>query len=81
MEQLEPKLFSAVGARVMLIRKLWTEEGLCNGSIGTISDTVDKQSGKPTALPIAVMIQSDNTFTGPSSEKSRCVAVISETSE
>ena len=40
----------------MLTRKLLGINGLCNGSIGKISDIVDKKSDKPRALPIAVMM-------------------------
>ena len=63
---LEPKLFLAVGARVMLTRNRWTEKGLCNGSMGTISDIVFRQGDQPPALPIAVIVQFDSTYTGPS---------------
>ena len=67
----------------MLTRKLLGRNGLCNGSIGTISDIVNKKSDKPTTLPIAVMIQFDFTSNGSSCcfEKPRCNAVISKTSE
>lgn len=67
----------------MLTRKLLGKNGLCNGSIGTISDIVDKKSDKPRTLPIAVMIQFDFTSNGSSccSEKPRCVDVVSKTSE
>ena len=74
---LEPKLFLAVGARVMLTRNLWTEKGLCNGSMDTISDIVFKQG----AQPPAVIVQFDSTYTGPRfrSDLPRCVPIISET--
>ena len=57
---LEPKLFLAVVARVMLTRNLSTEKGLCNGSMGKISDIVFKQGDQPSALPIAVIVQFDS---------------------
>ena len=80
---LEPKLFLAVGARVMITRNLWTEKGLCNGSMGTISDVVYKQGDKPPALPVAVIIQFDETYTGPSfsSDKPRCVPIPAQINE
>ena len=80
---LESKLFLAKRARVMLTRNLWTEKGLCNGSMGTISDIIYKRGDKPPALPIAIMIKFDSTYTGPSfcSDKARCVPIIPETNE
>ena len=80
---LEPKLFLAKGARVMLTRNLWTDKGLCNGSMGTVLDIVYKQGDTPPALPIAVVVQFDDTYTGPSfsSEKPRIVPIIPQTNE
>ena len=80
---LESKLFLAKGARVMLTRNLWTEKGLCNGPRGTISDIICKRGDKPPALPVAIMIQFDNTYTGSSfcSDKARCVPITPETNE
>ena len=62
---LELKLFLAVGSRVMLTRNLWTEKGLCNRSMGNISDIVYNQGDQPPALPIAVIVKSDSTYTRP----------------
>ena len=80
---LESKLFLAKGAIVMLTRNLWTEKGLCNGSMDTISDIIYERGDKPPALPVAIMIQFDNTYTGPSfcSDKARCVPIIAEANE
>ena len=80
---LEPKIFLAVGARVMLTRNLWTEKRLCNGCMGAISDIVFKQGDQPPALPIAVIVQFDSTYTGPRfrSDLPRCVPIISETNQ
>ena len=67
----------------MLSRDFWTEKGLCNGSMGTILDIIYMRDDKPPALPVAIMIQFDNTYTGPSfcSDKAGCVPVIPETNE
>ena len=80
---LEPKLFLCLGARVMLTRNLWTEKGLCNGSMGTVLDIIYKEGDNPPALPIAVLVQFDDSYTGPSfcSDKPRCVPIIPETNE
>ena len=51
--------------------------------MGTISDIVFKQGDQPPALPIAVIVQFDSTYTGPSfrSDLPRCVPIISETNQ
>jgi hypothetical protein len=38
MSGLEPVVFLAKGARVMLTMNLWSSVGLCNGATGTIVD-------------------------------------------
>ena len=63
---LEPKLVSAIGARVMLTRNLWTKKGLCIGSMRTVSDITYKQGDHPPALPIAVIVKFDDTCTSSS---------------
>ena len=45
----------------MLTRNLWTEKGLCNGSMGTVSDIVYKQGDHPPALSIVVLVKFDDT--------------------
>ena len=76
---LQPKLFLAIGARVMLTRNLWTEKG----SMETVSDIVYKQGDHPPALHIAVIVQFDDTYTGPSfcSDLQKRVSIIPETNE
>ena len=67
----------------MLTRNLWTEKGLCNGSMGTVVDIVYKEGDHPPALPIAVIVQFDDTYTGPSfrSDIPRSVPIIPQTNE
>ena len=40
MSGLEPCIFVAKEAKVMLIMKLWTDVGLCNGSTGQVVDII-----------------------------------------
>jgi ATP-dependent DNA helicase PIF1 len=60
---LEPVLYLAHNARVMLISNLWVEAGLVNGAIGTVK-AICYSSGEPAALPTAVMITFDS-YSGP----------------
>ena len=67
----------------MITRNLWTEIGLCDGPMGTVSDTAYKQGDHPSALTTAVIIKFDDIYTGPSfcSDLPKCVPIIPETSE
>ena len=60
---LEPLLFLATGARVMLNSNLWVDKGLVNGATGTIAD-ICYLSGGPPNLPVAVMVHFDG-YSGP----------------
>ena len=62
---LEPTLYVAKNARVMLTRNLWTEAGLCNGTMDTIKDIIFPENYGPTMLPIAIIVQFDNDYIGP----------------
>ena len=48
---LEPVLYLAHNARVMLISNLWVEAGLVNGALGTV-EAIRYSSGEPTAVMI-----------------------------
>ena len=78
---LQPKLYLCLGARVMLTRNLWTAKGLCNGSMGVIEDIVFQEGDHPPLLPIAVIVQFDESYTGPSIclNKPRCVPIVPQT--
>ena len=65
MSGLEPVIFLAKGALVMLTMNLWTDVGLCNGATGTVLDLIYAPNQQPPDLPIAVIIKFDQ-YTGPS---------------
>ena len=76
MSGLEPVVFLAKGARVMLTMNLWSSVGLCNGATGTIVDIVFQNNQNPPDLPIAVIVNFEN-YRGPhfSEEQPMCVPI------
>ena len=56
MSGLQPVVFLATGARVMLTMNLWSSVGLCNGATGTVIDIVYENNHQPPDLPIAVIV-------------------------
>lgn len=62
---LEPSIFLAKAALVMLTINLWPSVGLCNGSTGTVIDIIYSSEHQPPLLPIAVIVNFDN-YSGPS---------------
>ena len=62
----------------MLTRNLWTEKGLCNGSMGVVKDIIYQEGDSPPNLPIAVIVQVDTFYTGPSicDDLPRCIPII-----
>lgn len=60
---LEPTIYLSKQARVMLTRNLWTEAGLCNGTMGTIKDIIFSENHTSPMLPI---VQFDSNYIGPS---------------
>lgn len=64
-DNLAVELYLAIGAQIMLTTNLWTENGLVNGSIGTIVDISWDTGLNPAAsLPSVVLCQFD-TYIGP----------------
>ena len=61
---LEPVVYIAHGARVMLSANLWVEVGLVNGALGTVQAICYDDNQQPPDLPIAVMVKFD-TYAGP----------------
>ena len=65
MSGLEPVIFLAKGAHVMLTMNLWTDVGLCNAAAGIIVDFIYAVNTQPPDLPIAVILKFDD-YAGPS---------------
>ena len=63
---LEAVVYLAKGAKVMLTMNLWTDVGLCNGALGTVIDFIYSEEQQPPCLPICVLVQFDQEYTGPS---------------
>ena len=62
---LQPLLFLAKGAKIMLTMNLWPAVGLCNGATGTIVHFIYQNGHQPPDLPLAVIVKFDN-YRGPS---------------
>ena len=60
---LDPIVYLAHAARVILYANLWVEVSLVNGALGTVV-SICCQNGGPPDLPIAVMVQFDH-YAGP----------------
>ena len=60
---LDPVIFLAQGARVMLTANLWQEVGLCNGAAGTVMELLFADGRSPN-LPITVIVKF-NSYAGP----------------
>lgn len=62
----------------MLTRNLWTDQGLCNESMGIVKDIIYQQGDSPPNLPIPVIVQFDSFYKGPSvcEDQPRCVPII-----
>ena len=65
MSGLEPTIFLAKGAKVMLTMNLWPAVGLCNGATGTVIDIIYENNHQPPDMPIAVIVKFDD-YLGPS---------------
>ena len=75
MSGLQPTIFIAKGAKVMLTMNLWTDAGLCNGATWTVIHIIYAVNECPPALPIAVVVCFDN-YQGPSiSALPNCVPI------
>ena len=61
---LEPVIFLAREAAVMLTCNLWQEVGLCNGASGVVHDLIFHPERPPPCLPIAALVDFPH-YTGP----------------
>ena len=82
MSGLEPTIYVSKQARVMLTRNLWTEAGLCNGTMGTVKDIIFSENHSSPMLSIAIIIQFDKDYIGPSfcKDTPNCVLIYPVTS-
>ena len=65
MSGLQPVIYLAKYAKVMLTMNLWPSVGLCNGATGIVIDIVYQAGHAPPTLPIAVIVKFDG-YRGPS---------------
>ena len=54
---LEPVLYLAVGAKVMLRLNLFAKEGLVNGAVGTVRDIIFENGKAPDAMPKCIIVE------------------------
>ena len=64
MSGLEPVVFLAKGARVMLTMNLWSIVSLCDGATGTVVYFIYQNNHQPPDLPTAVIVEFEN-YRGP----------------
>ena len=79
MSGLEPTIYLARKAGVMLTRILWASVELCNGSMGTVKHIIFAENQRPPRLPSTVILQFDKgDYIGPSfcENSSNCVPVF-----
>ena len=73
---LEPVIFMAKGAKVMLTSNLWQQVGLCNGTRGTVDNILYAEGQKPPSVPIAITVDFPD-YSGPSffPNKPKCIPI------
>lgn len=76
MSGLQPRIFLAKRALVMLTINLWREAGLCNEGTGTVEDFIYENNQRPPDLPAAVIVKFDD-YRGPTINDTipRCVPI------
>ena len=63
---LDKVTYICVGAKVMITQNLWQQCGIVNGSTGIIIDIVYSPDTPPPGLPVCVLIDFGDEYTGPS---------------
>lgn len=62
---LERSILLARGAKVMITTNLWVKEGIMNGAIGYVRHIIFAEGHAPPQLPIAVIVELDERYSGP----------------
>lgn len=65
---LEATLLLARGARIMISQNVWIDKGLTNGATGTLRYIIFRENEGPPNIPLAVIVELDEFYTGPSLE-------------
>ncbi len=72
---LQPTIYIAKEARVMLTMNLWNDAGLCNGATGTVIEIIYAHDLEPPSLPVAVIVHFDNYRGQSVSNLPNCVPI------
>jgi ATP-dependent exoDNAse (exonuclease V) alpha subunit len=77
-DNLPTELLVCIGAQVMLTTNLWTENGLVNGSIGTIEDILWDTGQDPSASMPSILLVRFSEYFGPDfpSYKSKIIPIF-----
>lgn len=65
-QNLESSIQICIGARVMITANLWVEKGIMNGAFATVRYIIYHPDGHSCNMPIAIVLEMDANYTGPS---------------
>lgn len=77
-EGLDTELCLSIGCRVMLTQNLWTENGLVNGSMGTVYDVCWKEGQDTKEMPQVILVKMD-AYDGPTFLDTGCIPIFATT--